>query len=120
MNQVLLRHSLCDNPELMERITLYATGLGDTKKDCTVVSPTANAGNGNVICDADVQAGMEELHRKEPAYSYAVRGDDLKQHEQRLPSCHQIFYNSLQTRPALCSKQSLAPDPFMLPQTPAM
>jgi hypothetical protein len=74
MNQVLLRHSLCDNPELMERITLYATGLGDTKKDCTVVSPTANAGNGNVICDADVQAGMEELHRKEPAYSYAVRG----------------------------------------------
>jgi hypothetical protein len=77
MNQVLLRHSLCDNPDLMQRITLFGTGLGEANKDCTVVSPTTNAGNGNVVCGADVQAGMEELYKKEPAYRHEVRGSGV-------------------------------------------
>jgi hypothetical protein len=72
MNQVLLRKSLCNNPDLMQRITLFATGLGDTNKDCTVVSSHLNAGNGNVICSADVAAGMAELSKKEPGNQYSV------------------------------------------------
>jgi hypothetical protein len=67
MNQVLLRRSLCDNPHLMQHITLFATGLGDDIKDCAVVSSTANAGNGNVLCTVDVQAAMQNLSRKVPA-----------------------------------------------------
>jgi FkbM family methyltransferase len=75
MNQVLLRHSLCDNPELMPRISLFATGLGEANKDCTVVSSVSNTGNGNVICSADVQAAMMDLSTKEIGHHYVVSGD---------------------------------------------
>jgi hypothetical protein len=75
LNQVLLRHSLCDNPDLMTRVSLFATGLGEANKDCTVVSSVSNAGNGNVICSADVQAAMMDLSAKEIGHHYVVRED---------------------------------------------
>jgi hypothetical protein len=80
LNQQLLRKSLCDNPDLMQRITLFGTGLGEANKDCTVVSSHLNAGNGNVICSGDVKAAMAELSRKEPGNQYEVRMGALHLH----------------------------------------
>lgn len=66
MNYHLLRRSLCDNPKLMARTTLFATGLSTEEQDCTVVSLTRNVGNGNVLCSSNLTAAIADLQQKEP------------------------------------------------------
>lgn len=54
-NQVMLRRTLCDNPQLMRRISLFATGLADTNTDCYVVVGKDNLGNGMLRCGNDLE-----------------------------------------------------------------
>jgi hypothetical protein len=48
-NQALLRRSVCSSPDFRQRITLFATGLGSTPRDCFIVSHTINKGDGHTV-----------------------------------------------------------------------
>jgi hypothetical protein len=73
MNYLLLRRTLCDNPDLMARVTLFAAGLSDRSQDCSVVSLRNNQGNGNVLCGSNPAKSMKELAAREPGV-YEVGG----------------------------------------------
>jgi hypothetical protein len=74
MNYLLLRRTLCDNPDIMSRVTLFAAGLSNRSQDCSVVSLRNNQGNGNVLCGPNLKTSMKELAAREPGV-YEV-GDD--------------------------------------------
>lgn len=50
-NSLLIQKSLCDQPKLKEKITLYKFGLSDKNLNCLVYSPPQNIANGHVACD---------------------------------------------------------------------
>ena len=51
-NVRLLRHTMCMNPQLSERITLHAVGVGDKESGsgCALVKPALNVGDTHVEC----------------------------------------------------------------------
>lgn len=73
--QILLRQSLCANPELMGRVTLVAAALSNrTRYDCTLVSLDGNRGNGVLSC-GDVHYGGARQRSAHPVQQYAL--DDV-------------------------------------------
>lgn len=52
-NARLLRASLCANgPRLMDRVALFAAGLGSSRADCSVISDAKNRGDGHTVCNS--------------------------------------------------------------------
>lgn len=49
-NLALIRASLCKNPDVAERITVHAVGLGPHKDHCEIISGNDNVGDGNMFC----------------------------------------------------------------------
>ena len=73
--QILLRQSLCANPELMGRVTLVAAALSNrTRFDCTLVSLDGNRGNGVLSC-GEVRYGGARQRSARPVQLYAL--DDV-------------------------------------------
>lgn len=50
-NGHMFRTTLCNNPELMEKITFVNKGLASTEKTCKVISLWSNVGDGNMHCN---------------------------------------------------------------------
>lgn len=46
-----LRHSLCANPGLSQRVTLIPRGLGNETTKCTIYSIDNNQGDGTIYCN---------------------------------------------------------------------
>eukprot|EP00955_Chlamydomonas_euryale_P055411 356120-Chlamydomonas_euryale.AAC.9 len=53
LNQQMLHGSLCMNPELTERVTLFPLGLSDARADCLLASNQNNTQNARIVCDGD-------------------------------------------------------------------
>ncbi|KXZ44893.1 hypothetical protein GPECTOR_61g846 [Gonium pectorale] len=70
-NQQMLRNSLCEAPELMERTVLLALGLGNRTEHCFMYSTATNQGNGNAMCGLT----REEVERAVQSANAAVRGE---------------------------------------------
>uniref|UniRef100_A0A383V9J7 Methyltransferase FkbM domain-containing protein n=1 Tax=Tetradesmus obliquus TaxID=3088 RepID=A0A383V9J7_TETOB len=68
-NIALLRHSLCVNPRLAERVALFGTGLGSATDSCAIISDHINVGDGHTVCGAD------EIKRRTTDTGYTVRGE---------------------------------------------
>jgi FkbM family methyltransferase len=60
-NYELITATLCQNPDLAQRIHLNTFGLGTASKTCKMMSPAANVGDGFVRC-----AGEEAIAPKMP------------------------------------------------------
>ncbi|WIA43697.1 hypothetical protein OEZ86_010128 [Tetradesmus obliquus] len=67
-NIALLRHSLCANPHLRNRVGLFGTGLGAEADTCYVVSDHINVGDGHTVC------GEEQVRRRTDNTGYTIRG----------------------------------------------
>ncbi|WIA35984.1 hypothetical protein OEZ86_004361 [Tetradesmus obliquus] len=67
-NIALLRHSLCVNPRLAERVALFGTGLGSATDNCAIISDQINVGDGHTVC------GAAEIKRRTTNTGYTVRG----------------------------------------------
>lgn len=55
-NLAALRRSLCDSPDLMERVTLVPRGLSNTTQDCVFWVAGQNQGNGYARCGPDARS----------------------------------------------------------------
>ena len=49
-NGDLYKTTLCENPDIMQRITFVNSGLGNKTKTCFIASTPYNSQNGNVFC----------------------------------------------------------------------
>ncbi|WIA23238.1 hypothetical protein OEZ85_000010 [Tetradesmus obliquus] len=67
-NIALLRHSLCANPHLRNRVGLFGTGLGAEADTCYVVSDHINVGDGHTVC------GEEQVRKRTDNTGYTIRG----------------------------------------------
>ncbi|KAI8814350.1 S-adenosyl-L-methionine-dependent methyltransferase [Cladochytrium replicatum] len=66
-NEVLLRTTMCGNPELMSRIAYYPLGLGKKESMCYIVSHIENVGDGFTVCDVGPDY--------KPKDDYPIRGE---------------------------------------------
>ncbi|KAI8465888.1 MAG: S-adenosyl-L-methionine-dependent methyltransferase [Monoraphidium minutum] len=71
-NALLVRTTLCENPKLMEHVSLFATGLGTKRSTCHMISGDGNVGDGFSICDRDPQEDIKR-HAK-GGEVYLLRG----------------------------------------------
>ncbi|WIA33898.1 hypothetical protein OEZ86_006997 [Tetradesmus obliquus] len=78
-NIAMLRHSLCVNPHLAERVALFGTSLGPASDTCAVISDQNNVGDGHTVC------GAKEFKRRTIDTGYTVR------HCLRLAACCLVF-----------------------------
>ena len=53
-NALMYRTTLCNNPEIMKRVTFYNNALGEESKTCYVFSGTGNIGDGMIDCTGKV------------------------------------------------------------------
>ncbi|GAB4819333.1 hypothetical protein N2152v2_006379 [Parachlorella kessleri] len=66
VNVMALRHSLCANPGLRERVTLVTKALGNESHTCGIWSLDTNQGDGTVVCQDEVSATFgPELKRRQ-------------------------------------------------------
>ncbi|GAB4814954.1 hypothetical protein N2152v2_002000 [Parachlorella kessleri] len=78
-NAQTIRHSICANPGMEERVTLVNKGLGKEPGKCVIYSGANNRGNGFLRCGADAEKlhpGMQGVKRGELEI---VRLDDYLQ-----------------------------------------
>jgi len=82
-NLVFLEATLCENPQLAERINLHKFGLGMESQICRMVTSGDNVGNGLVRCtDADVHdAEWEEKNFQKAGEFQMRRLDDVLKEE---------------------------------------
>merc|ERR1712107_949437 len=66
-NLALLNASLCQNPQLAGRVKVLPYGLGPEPKQCSMVAPSNNLGDGHVQCAGDLASGFSS-DPKSPAY----------------------------------------------------
>ena len=48
-----IHQTLCWNPELQERVTLFPYGLGDADRSCAVLSGDRNVADGHLVCSEE-------------------------------------------------------------------
>eukprot|EP00892_Ulva_mutabilis_P003934 jgi/Ulvmu1/1912/UM012_0072.1 len=52
-NVAAIHQTLCWNPELAERVTLFPYGLGDAERSCAVLSGSLNVADGHLVCSEE-------------------------------------------------------------------
>jgi len=75
-NIAAIHQTLCWNPDLRERITLFPYALSDTEQSCIVVSDTINVADGHLVCSDQEIAAMHGAHSRAAAHSVRL-GDYL-------------------------------------------
>eukprot|EP00892_Ulva_mutabilis_P003936 jgi/Ulvmu1/1914/UM012_0074.1 len=71
-----IHQTLCWNPELRERITLFPYALGAAERSCLVVSDNTNVADGHLVCDDAEIAAMAGAQSRAPTHSVRL-GDYL-------------------------------------------
>lgn len=59
-NLALLNASLCQNPQFVARVKVLPYGLGPEAKQCSMVAPSNNLGDGHVQCAGDLASGFSD------------------------------------------------------------
>ena len=67
----LVESTLCANPSLASRVTLYPVGLNHANASCEVFTDRSNQGNGIAVCDEDAH---KRGYIRERAGSFISRG----------------------------------------------
>eukprot|EP00892_Ulva_mutabilis_P003094 jgi/Ulvmu1/12786/UM097_0013.1 len=75
-NVQAIHQTLCWNPELRERLTLFPYGLGVDEASCAVMSTDQNIGNGNLVCSDEQLAQHQDMVRRGVAHTVRL-GDYL-------------------------------------------
>lgn len=84
-NAQAIYQTLCWNPQLQERVTLFPYALGEEEVACRVMSLPNNIANGNLVCSDDQLAQHKDMQTRGVAYTVrlgdylaGVRSDVLK------------------------------------------
>ena len=59
LNEIMLRSTLCANPENAKRVHLFGTAMGDKSGFCVIKSQDTNLGNGILDCSDGAVQGAE-------------------------------------------------------------
>lgn len=75
-NVAAIHQTLCWNPELQERVTLFPYALAEEDQSCIVVSIGSNVADGNVLCNEEEIAAAEGVFYRSTTHSVRL-GDYL-------------------------------------------
>jgi len=64
-NEVVLRSTLCRNPEMGKKVTFFNKGLGESAQKCMILSGKNNRGDGMTKCGDEIDIGTD----------YEIRGN---------------------------------------------
>ena len=76
-NQQALYSSLCANPALMDRFTLFPLALGSSVRHCAVLSDGVNVNDGHVACTDNLRAQLQAAGYEVRSEVDVVRLDDF-------------------------------------------
>ena len=63
-NARAIYQTLCWNPQLRERLTLFPYALGEDEASCAVMSIPGNVANGNLVCTDEQLAQHHDMERR--------------------------------------------------------